>query len=255
MKVLAAALAVTVLGATASLDRQHAPLLAILANDPDDAGVCSPEQLQTAARTADVKIADLVLGGDLVLYAVQHPCLCGAQNCPYYLVRVSAHAKPRLVFKTYAIAVRTAPQTGSLIDLIVDAHDSALVTDETRYIYAYGRYQPLRSERIRNTDRARKPDGVAVRFAPGSSTALLHGSASLGWYDSYAFDAAKGQQLLIDGVRSRANLSLTLFGPDGKPFDLRAGVPLALPVSGRYQLHVENGAEQDLPYALTLAIR
>lgn len=257
MNVLLAVMAVALLGATAPLDRAHAPLLAVLAHDHDVMGSCSPDQLRTAAMTAGVRVIDFVPGGELILYAVQHQCLCGAQNCPYYVVRLSTKAKPPLlVFKTYGIDVRAAGRTGAITDLVVDMHDSALVTDETRYIYAYGKYQPLRSERIRNTDHARKRDGIAVLFAPGASSARLHGTASLGWYDSYAFDAAKGQRLLVDGVRSSAKITLTLFGPDGSAVDgLRAGSPLVLPAAGRYQLHVDVSDEEDVPYALTLAIR
>ena len=91
---------------------------------------------------------------------------------------------------------------------------------------------------------------------PGASSANLHGTASLGWYDDYSFAANAGQKLLIDHISSRAKTSLTLYGPDQSPISgLRPGVPFALPRTGTYHVWIENGSETDVPYTLTLAIR
>lgn len=261
MKAVAFAFAIALLGVASphptasSLAMARGFLLPVLQHDRDDAGTCSPAELRAAADTAEVQVLDMIPRGDIVLYGVHHSCLCGAQNCPYFVVRVIPGETPRLLFTTFGIRARGAARTGVLNDLIVAAHDSALVTVETRYMFAYGKYQPLRSERVRNTDGARKPDGMPVHFPLGASSAQLHGSVSLGWYDAYAFDASKGQRLTVDGVRSRAALRLSVFGPAGSYAALRAGVPYVLPTAGRYQLHVDNDAEQDVPYALTLAIR
>ena len=71
----------------------------------------------------------------------------------------------------------------------------------------------------------------------------------------YTFAAAKGQRLQIDGVRSGAKVRLSLIGSRGNGLDLRAGVPLTLPATDRYVLHVDTDTDETAPYTLTLAIR
>jgi hypothetical protein len=64
--------------------------------------------------------------------------------------------------------------------------------------------------------------------------------------------------LRVDGVQSAARLDLVLIWGDGKRTELVPGTPLALPQSGSYLLHVENGSPSDdppVPYAFTIAIR
>ncbi len=194
------------------------------------------------------------LGGDgVVLAEVESPCLCGAQNCPYYVLRLAAGA-PRVLLSSFGVTVRTRP-AAPLPIVVVRAHDSAAVSVESTYAYRGGRYAALAEARVRGSDGARK-QAVPVRFAAGASSAPLRGSAAPGWYDEYVFAASRGQRLLIDGVRSRAHVSLALFGPDGAADEgLRAGVPFRLPASGTYRLHVESDAESDVPYGLRLTIR
>ncbi len=234
--------------AAAPLDTRHAAVLDAISSE----GGCTPAELRTAAAGASIRPLGRVDGRDVVLAQVFASCICGAQNCPYYALALGS-GKPRVLLSTFGIGVSTQPDT-PLPRLVVRAHDSALVSVVETYAYRGGRYAGIDSARLREDTGVRK-SAVAVRFPPGASAAQLHGSASVGWYDAYTFDAGKGQRLSIDGVRSRANVTLSLYGPDGKPYDVRAGVPLTLPATGTYQLHVENGAEQDAPYVLTLAIR
>lgn len=237
-----------------ALDRPHAALLSVLSRS-DDSGGCTPAQLRAAAAGAGLSPLGRVEGDAVVLATVESPCLCGAQNCPYYALRVGAGA-PRVLLSTFGIDVKTRP-AAPLPGLVLRAHDSALVSIESVYAYRNGRYDTVAKERVRGSDGARKPGApVPVRFAAGASAAPLRGRVSLGWEDAYAFAASKGQRVLIDGVRSRERLRLTLYDPrDGSAASLRAGVPFALPASGTYRLAVETDAEEDAPYALTLAIR
>ena len=240
-----------VLLAAVPLDARHAALLDAISGDAN-AMACTPAQVRAAAMDADIRPLGHAGGDDVVVAHLSGGCLCGEHNCPVYALQLTA-GKPRVLMSTFGYGVAT--RAGSpLPSIVVRAHDSALVIDEETYAYRGGRYVEVASGRVRGDTGARKSD-VAVRFAPGASSATLHGSASTGWYDAYAFDAAKGQRLLVDGVRSSAKVTLSLFGPGGTVLDLRAGTPFTLPASGRFQLHVDIGGESDVPYALTLAIR
>jgi len=239
--------------AAAPLDVPHAALLDVLRHHDDAAG-CEAVQLQKAVASAPVRKLGRVGGDDVVLAEVFDPCICGAQNCPFYVVRLSA-GKPRVLLSGYAISVKTKP-SALLPTIVARMHDSALVSDESTYTYRNGAYAITDSARVRGDTEARKPNAIPVRFSVGSSSANLRGSVSTGWYDSYAFDAGKGQQLLVDGVRSKAKLTLQLIVPGTDAFaDVRPGVPFVLPKSGTYRLSVDNDSETDVPYALTLTIR
>jgi hypothetical protein len=240
--------------AAAPLDAPRAALLAVLSST-QDAGSCEPAKLRKMAADASIRKLGHVDGDDVVLAGVEDPCICGAQNCPYYAIRLTL-GKPRELLAVFAIGVRTTGRANPLPGLVVDAHDSAMVTYETAYAFRAGAYAEVSSARLRASDRARKPNGIPVRFAAGASSAPLRGSVSTGWYDAYVFAASKGQKLVVDAVRSGVKLRLTLFGPAESQFaDVRAGVPFALPATGTYRLHVENDSDDDMPYTLTLAIR
>jgi hypothetical protein len=135
-------------------------------------------------------------------------------------------------------------------------HDSAMVADETTYVYRNGTYDAADTVRVRATDHARKPNGIPVRFGAGESSAHLRGSVSLGWYDVYVFDASKGQHVTVDGIRSRAGITLAVYGPHDTVVEgVRAGVPFTLPASGTYRLQIDSSSEADEPYAARLTIR
>ena len=235
------------------LDAAHAALYDVLAHGTDGGG-CNAAQLRKAAATAPIRPLGSAGGDRVVLAEVFEPCICGAQNCPFYVLRAGA-GKPRVLVSGYAISVKTKPAP-QLPTIVARMHDSAMVIDESTYTYRNGAYAVTDSARIRGDTEARKPNAIPVRFTAGSSSANLHGSVSIGWYDSYAFDASKGQKLLIDGVRSKAKLTLQLVVPGTDTFgDVRPGVPFTLPKTGTFRLNVDTDSETDVPYALTLAIR
>ncbi|MBV8298720.1 MAG: hypothetical protein JO083_04040 [Candidatus Eremiobacteraeota bacterium] len=250
--VLLAPLVAAFLGAS-QLDAPHAALYGVLAQGTD-AGGCDAAQLRKAAANAPIRPLGSAGGDRVVLAEVFEPCICGAQNCPYYVLRLGA-GKPRVLVSGYAISVKTKPAP-QLPTIVARMHDSAMVVDESTYTYRNGAYALTDSARVRGDTEARKPNDAPVHFAAGASSASLHGSVSTGWYDSYAFDAARGQTLLIDGVRSGAKLVLHLSVPDGDRFtDVRPGTPFTLPKTGTYHLIVDTDSVTDVAYALTLAIR
>jgi hypothetical protein len=239
--------------ATAPLDAAHAAVLTVLAH-AETTG-CDQPQLRDAAASARIRRLGRIAGDEVILAAVEQPCMCGAHNCPYYAIRLTP-GKPRELLTAFGFEAKLTRDASPLPAIVVRGHDSALVVDETVYAYRNGTYAQSAAYRVRGDDGSRKPDTVPVRFAAGASSAPLRGSAALGWFDAYTFDAAKGQRLTIGGVRSAAKLTATLFGPNGvQAVQLRPGVTQTLPATGTYHLHVENDSETAVPYALTLSIR
>jgi hypothetical protein len=238
--------------AAAPLDAPHAAVLAVISRGEDAAG-CDAGQKRKAAAGASIQTLGRVGGDAVILADVQDPCICGAQNCPSYAIRL-ASGGPRVLLSVFAIAVRNADRAQPLPGLIVDMHDSALVADETTYAFRGGTYVVVASSRVRATDHGHKPNAIPVRFAAGASSAPLHGTASLGWYDAYSFDAAKGQRVTVDAVSSPDKVTLTLFGPGGGITTLTPGARFTLPASGSYQLHVDSNSETDVPYRARLSI-
>lgn len=239
--------------AASQFDPPHAALFDMLAQDTDAAG-CNAAQLRKAVGSAPVRTLGNAGDDRIVLAEVYDPCICGAQNCPFYVLRIGA-GNPRVLARGYAISVITKPGP-QLPTIVARMHDSAMIVDESTYTYRNGTYVLTDSARVRGDTGARKPNAVPVHFAPGASATNLLGSVSSGWYDSFAFDAGKGQKLLIDGVHSRAKLALHLIVPGTDTFtDVRPGLTFMLPKTGTYRLIVDNDSETAVPYALTLAIR
>lgn len=249
-----ALLAAAVLAAaTPALDAPHAAVLKVLPTT-DEGAACSAAEQWTIAKTAAIKSIGRLDGDDVVLAAVYGSCLCGAQNCPYYAIELTPR-KPRVLLATYGIDWRLADNLRPLPGLVVRAHDSAAVSVDAWYAYRNGTYVETESMRVRMSDGAKKIDHP-VRFAPGASSAKLAGSVSTGWYDVYTFDAAKGQRLAIDGVRSRAKVTVTLYAPgNGEAITLEPGVLTTLRSSGTYRLQVDADSEDGASYAMHLVIR
>jgi hypothetical protein len=248
------ALAWAALVAAAPLDAPHAAVLTVLSQS-GDAAACDAAQQRKAAAGASIRTLGRVEGDAVVLALVADPCICGAQNCPYLAIRLTP-GKPRVLMSTFGIGEREIDRAKPLPALVVAMHDSAMVADETTFAYRNGSYVATDSVRVRQTDHARKPNGIPVRFAAGASSSQLRGSASLGWYDVYVFDAAKGQLVVVDDVHSRAKITLAMYGPrDAVISGVRAGAPITLPATGTYRLQIEASSEDDAAYTARLSIR
>ncbi|HEV3087198.1 MAG TPA: hypothetical protein VGX96_08245, partial [Candidatus Elarobacter sp.] len=182
--------------AAAPLDAPHAALLDVLTRENDSMAACGAAKLQKISASATVKKLGRAGADEVVLAEVFDPCICGAQNCPLYVLRLSP-GKPRVLLTAFSIGVKLKP-AAQLPTLIVRSHDSAAISGEETYTYRNGEYALTGSARVRG-DNERKTV-QEVRFAPGASSANLRGSVSTGWYDEYVFAATKGQKLLVDGV-------------------------------------------------------
>jgi len=243
-------LGAALVAAATPLDTRHAALLDALTSDSGGMS-CPPGQLRTAAADATIQSVGRVDGDDVVVAHLNGGCLCGAHNCPVYTLRLTA-AKPRILMTTFGYGVSMRADS-PLPRIVVRSNVNSLISNEETYAYRGGRYVDIENARVRGDTGARKVD-IAVRFAPGASSAQLVGSASRDWDDAYTFDAEKGQLLLIDAVSSRAKIALTLSSAKGGLSDIRPGKPVTLPVTGTYWLRVQTDAEQTVPYAFVLAI-
>ena len=226
------------------LDAVHAGLLAAMLREGTG---CSSSELRDVVRTADVERIGRLGGRQVVLASVHGPCACGNVNCPYYVMR---GGDVLLSTDGYSVQRRAG---APLPLLVVLAHDSALVSDETTFAYRNGRYLEARSVMVRGTDGARKPVTTAIRFAPGTSSAGVRGAVSLGWDDEYTFVANAGQQVTLT-ARPSAPLTMSLAAESGGSTAVRSGMPLRLRAGGRYTVLVETGAEREVSYSLQLTI-
>lgn len=218
--------------AAAPPDDAHAALLSVLQRS-DYAGACSPAELRAAATRADVRALGRVEGIPVVLADPQDPCMCGKVNCPWYVLRLDRGA-PRVLLETIAYQIVPFGLAGPLPQLRENASDSALSRNETTDLYRGDRYVTTSTVRVRNDNGARKPLEIPVRFAPGTSSRVLRGRASLGWGDLYTFAAKHGQRVSVANVRSRAPLMLTIFLPKlSDSFQLKPGSAFTVPRAGR----------------------
>jgi len=230
-----------------------APLVALalahaLSKDGDG---CSPAELQAIVQKADVSTLGTVGGSRVILASVSGSCICGNVNCPFVVLRLDG-ARSTVLLDTYGYAVSPVGKAQPLPNLREVAHDSALVSVTTTDAYQNGKYVVINTQRVRGDTNESKPDTVPVRFAPGTSTAVVHGRVSEGWYDQYTFAAAAGQQFTVSGPAA-LTYSLAVESSD-QSIELRPGRAVALPKGGRYRLLVDSAGEGEQTYSATITI-
>ena len=226
----------------------------------DDADVRGCMQSDAKSMREGTSASDLAQSPRIVLVEIQSTCICGEHNCPFWIYRLDGTGA-KVLAHDFAVDVKPvrSASAGSPPDLVATAHDSAAVSDSTRFAYRNGTYASVDSWRVRNDTGERKPMSIEVKFAPGTSSARLHGKTAVGWEDVYAFAAAAGQRISIGDVSPSRGLDVEL-AQDGKsPVRVAPGGPSAtLPASGRYRLTVEpsgDAPDAGMPYSFTLTIR
>ncbi len=217
---------------------------------------CTAAETAQMLRDTDISPLGTVAGRRVVLASVHGSCICGTVNCPYLVLRLDPGGAATVLLSTFGYAVTPAGTERPLPNLREIAHDSALVSDETIDAYRGGKYVVIGSARIRSDNGARKPNAVPIRFAPGASSAVVHGSVSLGWYDEYTLGAQRGQHITVSNVHAPIKLTFTLSDRDGgHPAELRPGVPAVLPADGTYLLHIDGDSDDAQAYSAAIAIR
>ena len=248
------ALLAAVLLSAVPLAADRAALLDVLRGERDTAG-CSSAELQAAAGNAAIDSLGQTRGKRVVLASPHAACMCGNVNCPWFVLQLGG-SHPDVMLLTYAYDVRAFGTAAPLPNLREHAHDSALISYETVDAFRNGRYAPISVARVRGDTGERKFDNVPVRFAAGASSAILRGSVSFDWYDSYALAALRGQRLTITDVHPSSGLTLSLLGAaHANQIDVRPGSGVTLPASATYTLQVDTSSERPTHYALTVRIR
>lgn len=231
-----------------------APLVALtLAHALDhDASGCSPAELRAIVQKADVSTLGMLGSSRVILAGVSGSCICGTVNCPYVVLRLDG-TRSSVLLDTYGYDVGPVGHARPLPNLHEVAHDSALVSVTTVDAYRNGKYVAIDTQRVRGDTGESKPDTVPVRFVPGTSSAVLRGRVSEGWYDQYTFAAIAGQRLTIDGP-ALLTYSLSVDSTDTS-VDLRPGRAVTLPKGGSYRLLVDGAGETEQSYRATITIR
>jgi hypothetical protein len=217
----------------------------------DDAAGCSTAELHAIVQKADFKTLGTIGNSRVILATAGGTCICGNVNCPYVVLRLDG-ARSSVLLNTYAYAVDPFGKDRPLPKLREVAHDSALVSVTTTDAYRNGKYVAIDTQRVRSDTGETKPDSIPLHFAPGSSSAVVHGRISEGWYDQYSFTADAGQRFTISGP---AALTYTLsVESSDKSIDLLPNVAVTLPAGGRYRLLVDGADETEQAYRATITI-
>jgi hypothetical protein len=122
-------------------------LLAIVARTAASTA-CDSATVRKVVRNATMSTIGRIGGDEVVIAEVQDPCMCGAQNCPEYVVRTGTH--PRLLLEDVGLEMKPLrDRTAALPKIVTTAHDSAAVYVETTYAWRKGTYVRLRSMNVR----------------------------------------------------------------------------------------------------------
>jgi hypothetical protein len=216
-----------------------------------DAAGCSATELRAIVQKADVKTLGAIGNSRVILAGAGGTCICGNVNCPYVVLRLDG-APNNVLLDTYAYAVDPLGKDRPLPELREVSHDSALVSVTTTDAYRNGKYVAIDTQRVRADTGESKPDRIPLRFAPGTSSALVRGRISEGWYDEYTFAATPGQRITVSGP---AALTYTL-SPESSDhsIDLLPNVAVAIPKGGRYHLLIDGADQTEQPYLATITI-
>jgi|GEM_PF-1032003 hypothetical protein len=217
----------------------------------NDGTGCSPGELNAIVQKADITTLGTIGNSQVILAGVSGSCICGNVNCPYVVLRLDG-ARSSVLLDTYGYAVAPFGKERPLPNLREVAHDSALVSVTTIDAYRNGKYVAIDTQRVRGDTGESKPDTIPIQFAPGTTSATLHGRVSEGWYDQYTFAAAAGQRITVTGPAA-LSYSLSAESSD-KSIELRPGLAVTLPKSGRYRLLVDGGGDTAQAYRATITI-
>jgi hypothetical protein len=216
-----------------------------------DGASCAAAELRAIVQKADVSILGTIGQSRVILASVGGSCICGNVNCPYVVLRLDG-ARSSVLLHTYAYEVGPFGKERPLPNLREVAHDSALVSVTTTDAYRNGKYVAVDTQRVRGDTGESKTDTIEVHFAPGTASAVVRGRVSEGWYDQYTFAAAAGQRITVGGPPA-LSYSLSV-DSSGEPIDLRPGVAVTLPKSGRYRLLVDGAGDAEQAYRATITI-
>lgn len=231
-------------------------LLKQLRKDVPDVLDCEPEH-GLPFTVQEIQLA--AEGSPQYLLTSTHDCMCGQVNCSEWVYRRGPQ-KWELILETqgYLFKPRAAAHHGYR-DVETRSRDNAVRVDTLVYVFDGHVYRPAG---------ARKSDAQAgaigrthsVRFAAGTSSIQLQGSASLDDTERWRLGARKAQTLrlvLVD--HENAGIGFTLLGPPGFIAQTRtasgSGWEITLPVSGTYTVLVDSQRKGSATYTLSIYVR
>jgi hypothetical protein len=181
-----------------------------------DAGAsrCTRAELSTVIANARIQRIGTLAGDPVVLAMLYGPCVSGAANGPWLIIRVSAAAR-RPLLSTIAENVYVIRSHDALPRIREQMHNSAYVSDIRIDVFRAGRYVTIDSYEMRNETGERYPRSINVQFAPGATSAQLFGKLWPQWGQTYEFYGSQGQQLQVDGISGRGGIWMYLFA-DGR---------------------------------------
>jgi hypothetical protein len=181
-------------------------------------------------------------------------CVCGNVNCKVAVFEREGDAY-RSVLSGYAIRSDVRPDGTA----VITSHDSAAVVFRSTYRWNGKLYVAVKTEMVYVANNVAKPASRTVKFAPGTSSAMLSGNRiALGFEDRFDFDAASGQTVTLQLVKHDSLFgSFSVLRDDATIGRAERGSLVAkLPASGTYHVVVEGGGDGSFSaYALRLTIR
>lgn len=187
-------------------------------------------------------------------------CGCGEANCSQWIYR-QGQSRWELILETagYDLAANPASHNGYR-DVDVASRDNAAIIDHLHYVFNGRRYAQSEGAKENLETGQIKADARRVRFAKGTSSAIVTGSADVGFGDSWMLGAGKGQtmHLALQPVKKGDPVVMTLLGPQSAGGHVIAdrvkqwsGV---LPASGDYTILVDTEGDRRAAYGLTVGI-
>lgn len=186
-------------------------------------------------------------------------CECGQVNCSQWVYRTIDKGYELLLEGNGYTLAPTAGSHGGYRDIKTTSRGNAVIVDHVSYAFTGKRYEQV-SSTIENLDtHESKATERRIQFAKGASSATVNGSASLGFPDSWAFVAKRGQTLTLALTRTNGvSTSFTLIGPDvggGRVIaDSQSQFSNPLPLDGRYIILVDSRGDGRATYTLTVGI-
>ena len=187
-------------------------------------------------------------------------CECGQMNCSQWVYRAHDTTFELLLEAEGYVLSEAATLHNGYRDLNTTSRNNAAIVDHVSYAFNGKRYEQS-SSTIENLDtHETKLTQQRIRFAKGTSSATVNGSAAPAFPDSWVFEAKRGQTLTLELQRVNGGAStFTIVGPsangDHVLADLQTKWSGNLPSDGKYTILVDAKGDTRAKYALTVGIR
>jgi hypothetical protein len=240
-----------------SLRRQ---LVAQVLKDDPDLQDCvksmTPGEESTFSKEAAIEAVDLNHDGQNE-YRIwgQGSCACGAQNCSVWIYERTADGFD-LIFNSMGVTFNIGKtRHNGFDDLVVNTHDSAATQYRTSYMFDGRKYKEYRNDFVNLDTGQVKPGERHIHFKRGTSSAILQGTVSLGFPDTYVIGAKGGQtmSIVITGRQNAVSFTIMDANTNTIALDQHTSWTGTLPTSGNYRILVS--ADRGGAYGMTVSVQ